>query len=767
MSQVDDLGFDNPETPSAQATGGLLTVVWRRKSLVSLGVVLGVVGGILAYAQRPPVYQSTAQVMVIKKRGDPLPIAGGDPRLSYVEDYVSSHLVVIRSSVIVERAVKKRNLQGLHSFSGQGDPTGSIVAALGAARDNKDSTSGPNNIINLSYRGTVADDCPEVLNAIIESYKSFLDEAYHNVSDENLTLITAHRDHLKRELIEARSKHRSFRNQHASLIFTGSDGVNVHRKRANEAEEELTKLAARKTKLRGELANIDKAIAAGESRDRVLALVVPLNAEVRKGQPEAQPVRDRLILLRMEEAKLRTATGFSEGHPEVKAIRRQIALGEQLLQEAEEARGQGGLSWVEAVERAYSDPLERYVRVRRFELVQLEIEEQSRKQELEAVRREAIELDRHERDEAELREKVVSTEKELEETTKRLNEMNRVREAGGFEAQILARPGTGVKVAPILYQFLLGGCLMGLLAGLGLAYLVEAADKSFRTPEEIRRRLGLPVVGHIPVLTPDPEAVRKVDAGQVVPDPLLCCHYRPRSAEAEAYRAVRTAIYFSVEGAKHKVIQVTSPNQGDGKSTLAGNLAIAMAQSGKKVLIVDADCRRPRQHKVLGLAASVGLADVLAGLTGIDDAIRATATEGLSLLPCGSLPPNPAELLTSPRFQELLGELRQRYDFVLVDTPPLLAVTDPCVVAARVDAVLLTIRMSRKCRPGAVRAREILAALGVKILGVVVNGLDREGGSGLYQADNYGYTEEYTDGAANPPEPSPSGGEVALEQVER
>jgi capsular exopolysaccharide synthesis family protein len=761
MSQADDLGFDNPDAAVPQAAGGLLTVVWRRKSLVALGVVLGMVGGILAYAQRPPVYQATAQVMVIKKRGDPLPIAGGDPRMSYVEDYVSSHMVVIRSSVIVERAVKKRNLQQLHSFGGQGDPTGAIVASLGAARDNKDSNSGPNNIINLSYRGSVADDCPEVLNAIIESYKSFLDEAYHNVSDENLTLITAHRDHLKREVIEARAKHRAFRNQHASLIFTPSDGVNVHRRHVHEAEEELTKLTARKTKALGELANIEKAVAGGESRDKVLALVVPLTQEVRKGPPESQPVRDKLILLRMEEAKLRTATGFSEGHPEVKAIRKQIALGEQLLQELEEARAQSGQSWSEAVERAYADPLERYVRLRRFELVQIEIEEQTRKQQLDDAKRQAVELDRYERDEAELREKVVSTEKELEETTKRLNEMTRVREAGGFEAQVLARPGTGVKVAPTLYQFLLGGCLLGLLAGLGLAYLVEAADKSFRTPEEIRRRLGLPVVGHIPLLTPDPEAIRKVEAGQVVPDPLLCCHYRPRSAEAEAYRAVRTAIYFSVEGEEHKVIQVTSPNQGDGKSTLASNLAIAMAQSGKKVLIVDADCRRPRQHKVLGIAAPLGLADVLTGQAAVDAAIQPTGTEGLSLLPCGPLPPNPAELLTSPRFQELLGELRQRYDFVLVDTPPLLAVTDPCVVAARVDGVLLTIRMSRKCRPGAVRAREILAALGVKILGVVVNGLDREGGSGLYHADNYGYTEDYAEGdAAFASSPSASANEV-------
>jgi capsular exopolysaccharide synthesis family protein len=330
--------------------------------------------------------------------------------------------------------------------------------------------------------------------------------------------------------------------------------------------------------------------------------------------------------------------------------------------------------------------------------------------------------------------------------------------SGGFKAEKLGKPGAGGKTSPLPYQYILGGSLLGLMLGLGLAYLLEAMDKGFRTPEEIRRQLGLPVVGHIPLLVPDEDAAARVAGGQLVPDPLLVCHYRPRSVEAEAYRAVRTALYFSVEGEGHKVIQVTSPNQGDGKSTLIGNLAIAIAQSGKKVLLVDADCRRPRQHKVFGLSPSTGLASYLSGTSDLDSGILPTVVEGLSILPCGPLPPNPAELLTSPKFPALLDELRQRYDFVLVDTPPLLAVTDPCVVAARVDGVLLTISMSRKARPQALRAREILATLGCKILGVVVNRLDRDGGSAYqsqtYGGYGYGYSYEYSSSDSQPELPT-------------
>src|SRR5262249_3549316 len=143
------------------------------------------------------------------------------------------------------------------------------------------------------------------------------------------------------------------------------------------------------------------------------------------------------------------------------------------------------------------------------------------------------------------------------------------------------------------------------------------------------------------------------------------------------------------QGEGHKVIQVTSPNKGDGKSLLIANLAVSIAQSGKRVLLIDADCRRPRQHKVFNVRAESGLASVIGGMDDLPAAVVATAVPGLWLLPCGPVPPNPAELLTSPRFKHLLDEMREQYDFVLVDTPPLLAVTDPCVVAPRVDGLFL------------------------------------------------------------------------------
>src|SRR5262249_51884399 len=186
------------------------------------------------------------------------------------------------------------------------------------------------------------------------------------------------------------------------------------------------------------------------------------------------------------------------------------------------------------------------------------------------------------------------TTKFLEQTLKRLDEMNLVRDNGGYDAQVIARPTIGVKVAPLAWQILPSGAILGLLVGLALAYLLDVLDKSFRTPDEIRRRLGLPVVGHVSFLTKRPGGDERMQRL----DPLLVACHHPTSTDAESYRAVRTALYFNVGAERHKVIQITSPNLGDGKSTLAANLAVSIAQSGRRVVLVDGDLRRGRIHRI-------------------------------------------------------------------------------------------------------------------------------------------------------------------------
>ena len=189
---------------------------------------------------------------------------------------------------------------------------------------------------------------------------------------------------------------------------------------------------------------------------------------------------------------------------------------------------------------------------------------------------------------------------------------------------------------------------MGFFAGCAIAFLLELADKRFRSPEEITEKLGVPVIGHIPYYKPETSDKTSAIDGSI------CVYHRPKSNLAEAYRGIRTALYFSTRGEGHKVIQVSSPNPGDGKSTMAANLAVAIAQSGKRTLLVESDFRRPRVHKLIGIDREIGVTSVISGESELSDAIQETGIENLYALSCGPKPSNPSELLSSPRYAELI-----------------------------------------------------------------------------------------------------------------
>ena len=208
---------------------------------------------------------------------------------------------------------------------------------------------------------------------------------------------------------------------------------------------------------------------------------------------------------------------------------------------------------------------------------------------------------------------------------------------------------------------------------------------------------------------------------------------RPRSGVAEAFRTIRTAIYFGGEERHVKTILITSPTPGDGKSTCISNLAIAVAQAGRRVLLIDADCRRPVQHKTFDIEETQGLTGILTGKTTLAEAIRPTGIDRLDLLQCGPLPHNPAELLDSQALLDLLGEAGRKYDQVLVDSPPVTLVSDARVLAASCDASVLVLRSERSTRRGAQLAWNAMASVGANLLGVVVNDFAR-------QKDGYGYT---------------------------
>jgi len=188
---------------------------------------------------------------------------------------------------------------------------------------------------------------------------------------------------------------------------------------------------------------------------------------------------------------------------------------------------------------------------------------------------------------------------------------------------------------------------------------------------------------------------------------------------------------------------ITSPSPKEGKSTTVANLAIVMAQAGMQVLLVDSDLRRPVLHHLFGQDKEPGLTEVVLGRASPEEVLRSTEVEGLTLLPCGTIPPNPAELLGSEGMHELVRQMGRRYDFVLLDAPPIIVVTDALLLSKEVDGTLLVVRAGQTDRNALLRARSLLDQVGVQAVGVVLNDIDVTGGYGKYYYPYYYYYYYY------------------------
>ena len=251
--------------------------------------------------------------------------------------------------------------------------------------------------------------------------------------------------------------------------------------------------------------------------------------------------------------------------------------------------------------------------------------------------------------------------------------------------------------------------LVGLIIAAGIVFLIEFLDDSIRDPQEITRRWGLPVLGMI------------VRFNSSNGDALITVK-QPRSPVSEAFRSLRTNLQFASIDAPIKTLLITSPSPEDGKSTVITNLASVIAQSGFRCVVVDADMRRPKIHRLLQLSNRMGLSDeFIRPQNSLNGSVQSTEYNNLSAMTSGSLPPNPSELMGSDKMLEILTFLKENYDLVLLDTPPALVVTDANVLATRVDGVLLVIRPSVTKRAAVKYVIEQLRQVKANIIGVVFN----------------------------------------------
>jgi capsular exopolysaccharide synthesis family protein len=275
---------------------------------------------------------------------------------------------------------------------------------------------------------------------------------------------------------------------------------------------------------------------------------------------------------------------------------------------------------------------------------------------------------------------------------------------------------------------------VGVGLGAGVAFLADLLEARVRTLAEIRKLVDLPLIGVIPCISDD-QVIASGTAG-------LVSYQKPRSALAESYKTTRTNLEFLRRSRQANVLVIASSLPGDGKTTTASNLAITLANTGRRILLVDGDLRKPSLHRIFDVPRLHGFSDALLSRNSVDQFVQQTFVNNLDLLTTGPDVSNPEELLASDRLDELFKEFRTLYDMVLVDTSPLLAVTDASIIAAVADGLVLVVRISATRRHDLEVTNDMLKTLGVPVFGMVINGVTRDEvgyGYGGYGYGGYGY----------------------------
>ena len=310
------------------------------------------------------------------------------------------------------------------------------------------------------------------------------------------------------------------------------------------------------------------------------------------------------------------------------------------------------------------------------------------------------------------------------------------------KAEVPIRP-----VKPKKTQNALLGMIIGLALGIGLAFLLEYMDNTIKAPDDIKLRLKIPYLGPVPVFAiAEPQKRGKKSGNPETPeqtlDQGLIVVHSPKSTASESYRGLRTSLLFSAADAPPKVVLVTSAAPSEGKTITAANIAVTMSQAGNRVLVIDSDLRRPKIHRVFNVSRDRGLSNILAGTCSIDEAILHATIPGVDIITSGPVPPNPSEMLGSQSMVKMIETLRGRYDHIILDSPPVTAVTDAVITSRCVDGVLLVIRAGETHREIINNAIGLLQSAGAHILGAILNGVDMGRDSYYYYQYYYYYYGE-------------------------
>jgi capsular exopolysaccharide synthesis family protein len=471
----------------------------------------------------------------------------------------------------------------------------------------------------------------------------------------------------------------------------------------------------------------------GKADSQIYQATQPERLEAARGEYEG--------LLKMKTRLNSLISEFGVGHPEVSMLMKEIETTEQFFK-ARSPRLQVSNEQETLTPKSL---IEGYVSILRHDLASLDDREKVLIERSKEVEIEAKHLVQFELQGESLRLSVDRQKALFDATVDRLREINLAKDFGGFINELVMEPEVGEEVWPKKSVCGLVGTFGGGLMGLMFGFLFELRNRTLRTLKDIETASGVPNVAMVPKFEQhkDRKARKAIAARKSRVAPIVTTYHFPDCKESELLRGLRTALFFKLSAEGAKVVALTSPSPGDGKSTVTSNLAASIAQAGKSVLLIDADMRRPTQSRLFGETNQRGLADVLSRRASLFESVVHTECPRLDLLTAGAPPSNPAELLASPEFNALVEQARNEYDVVLIDCPPVLAVTDACIVATHADSIMLVVKLNPNSRAELKRSMELLTEVKGNVVGTVLNcsRLESETGRKMdeYGVETYGY----------------------------
>jgi polysaccharide biosynthesis transport protein len=720
-----------PELSSQEsALGDYVRVLVKRKwtVLTCLLTIFSVVA--IASLKMTPVYEASGSI-AINKPDSSLGNFNNSPTFNldyYDPTELETEVKILQSDLLAAQVIKDSGLDRQPEFAGKAAPLPSSVdlapdpfqadpgrtsGLLASFRGNLKVTLAPNtHIVEVRFRSPDKDMAAKVVNTLMTDYTE------NNFKSRFDSTMQAE-DWLSKQLVDLQMKVESsqeklVRYQKEHEILGIDEKQNITTAKLDELNKALTMAESE----RMDKESVYRLVQSGDA-DTIASAASVLDAAgtgMQSATTLLEGLRTKEADVKIQVAELNTQ--FGPSYPKLAQLNGQLKeIDDQILTETKKVAGKIRGQYMAALQREsmLHDALEK------------------QKQEENKLNESAIEYSILKRD--------LESYRQLYEGL-----MEKMKEAG-VSAGLKSNNFRIVDVArvpnypsePNIPRNLAFALMLGLTSGVGLAFLLEGLDNTVRTTEQAQMISGLPPLGMIPMGSrsaregASPKRLVIATSKEAVE---LVTQVRPQSQMAEAYRALRTSLLLSNLGAPPKVIMITSSLPQEGKTTTSINCAVVLAQKGIRVLLIDADLRRPSIHKTLGMGPRSGLSNVLTGSATLQQTItRSPILPNLWILPAGTPPPNPAELLASSNMRDVLEELRGQYDHIVVDTPPTLSVTDAVVLSPRADAIVLVIRSGQTTKQALRRSRDVLMQVNAKVSGVLLNAVD------LSSPDYYYYYE--------------------------